>query len=79
MSCHVLPHVQWCHACIVRHVHAGKLAALCIRGTPEIAYGHAVCTSQMIYIKINCLTFWHPKYENCKPECAEKDSHCHAQ
>ena len=29
--------------------------------------------SQMIFIKIN------PKYENCKPEHAEKDSHSHAQ
>ena len=39
----------------------------------------AVCTSQTIFIKNSCLTFWHPKYKNCKPECAEKDSHCHAQ
>ena len=54
-------------------------AALCIHGAPEITYGHAVCASQMIFIKINCITFWHPKYENCKPEHAQKDSHCHAQ
>ena len=32
--------------------------------------------SQAIFIKN---TFWHPRYENCKPEHAEKDSHCHAQ
>ena len=24
-------------------------------------------------------TFQHPKYGFCKQECAEKDSHCHAQ
>ena len=52
---------------------------LCIHGMPEITYGHAICASRTIFIKINCLTFWHPKYENCKPEHAEKDSHCHAQ
>ena len=45
----------------------------------KITYGCAIHTSQTIFIKINCITFWHPKYENCKPECAEKDSHCHAQ
>ena len=65
--------------CIMRRAHAGKPATLCIYGMPEITYGHAVHASQMIFIKINCLTFWHPKYVNCKPECAEKDSHCHAQ
>ena len=63
----------------MQHAHAGKLAALCICGAPEITYGHAVRASQAIFIKINYLTFWHPKYKNCKPECAEKDSHCHAQ
>ena len=46
---------------------------------PEITYGHAICASQTIFIKINCLAFWHPKYKNCKPEHAEKDAHCHAQ
>ena len=35
--------------------------------------------AKSISIKINHFTFWHPKYENCKPECAEKDSDCHAQ
>ena len=64
---------------IVRCMHAGNLAALCIRGTPEITYGHVIHASQTIFIKINCLAFWHPKYKNCKPERAEKDSHCHAQ
>ena len=48
-------------------------------GAPGISYGYAICASQKIFIKINCLTFWHPKYEICKPECAGKDSHCHAQ
>ena len=61
------------------HTHAGKLATLCIRGVPEITYGHAIHASQTIFIKNNHLTFWHPKYENFKPEHAEKDSHCHAQ
>ena len=55
-------------------MHAGKLAALCICGTQEITYGHAICTSQTIFIKINCLTFWHPKYKNSKPEHAEEDN-----
>ena len=52
---------------------------LCIHGMPGITYGHAVHASQTIFIKIDRLTFWHPKYENFKPEHAEKDSHCHAQ
>ena len=52
---------------------------LCKHGMPEITYGHAVCTSQTTFKKTNCLTFKHPKYENCKPEHAENDSHCHAQ
>ena len=60
-------------------MHAGKPATLCIHGAPEIAYGCAVCASLMIFIKNNCLTFSHPKYESSKPEHAEKDSHCHAQ
>ena len=63
----------------MRRVHAGKPVALIIRGAPEIAYGHAAHASQTIFIKINRLTFYHPKYKNCKPERAEKDSHCHAQ
>ena len=60
-------------------MHTGKLAALIIRGAPGFTYGCAVRTSQTIFIKINCLTFQHPKYENRKPEHAEKESHCHAQ
>ena len=63
----------------MRHMHAGKPATLCIHGMPEITYGHAIHASQTIFIKINHLTFLHPKYENCKPEDAKKDSHCHAQ
>ena len=57
----------------------GKLAALCIHDMPGTTYGHAIRASRTIFIKNNHLTFLHPKYENCKPECAEKDSHCHAQ
>ena len=60
-------------------MHTGKLAALGICGAPEITYVHAVHTSQTIFIKINCLTFWHRQYKNCKRECSEKDSHCHAE
>ena len=45
---------------------------LCKCGTPEITYGHAIHASQTILIKINHHTFEHPKYENCKPECAKK-------
>ena len=63
----------------MRHAHTGKPATLIIRGVPGITYGHAIHTSQTISIKINCLTFKHSKYENRKPEHAEKDSHCHAQ
>ena len=51
-------------------MHAGKPATLNIRGVPGFTYGHAVH---------NYLTLYLPKYENRKPECAEKDSHCHAQ
>ena len=80
-SAYVMPHFT-AHAvtpCIVQCPHTGKPAALCIHGTPEITYGHAVRASQVIFIKINCLTFCNPKYKNCKPEHAEKDSHYHAQ
>ena len=78
---HVMPHVtaravtSW----IAQRAHTGKPAALIIRGAPEIMYGCAIRTSQTIFIKINRLTFQHPKYKNCKPERDEKDSHCHAQ
>ena len=61
------------------HMDTGKPATLFICGAPGITYGHAIRASQTISIKINCFTFWHPKYENYKPEHAEKDSHCHAQ
>ena len=57
------------HASHGTRMQASQLP-LCIHGVPKITYGHAICTSQSIYIKINCLTFWHPKYQNCKPECA---------
>ena len=60
-------------------MHTGKLATLCIRGAPGITYGCTICASQTIFIKINYLTFWHPKYKICKPEHAGKDSHCHAK
>ena len=52
---------------------------LCKHGMPEITYGQAICTSQAILIKNNHFTFFHPKYENGKPECAKKHSRCHAQ
>ena len=74
MSCHVLLHVQF-----TRHVHEGKPANLIIHGMPGFTYGHAIHAGQMIFIQNNHLTYLHPKYENRKPERAEKDSHCHAQ
>ena len=37
--------------------HAGKPAALNIRGAPEITYGRAIRASRTIYNKINHLTF----------------------
>ena len=33
-------------------MHTGKLAALIIHGTPGNTYGHAIHTSQTIFIKI---------------------------
>ena len=57
MSCHVSQHMQRRHARIARHAHAGKPAALNIRGAPEITYGRAVHASRTIYNKINRLTF----------------------
>ena len=63
----------------MRCMHVGKSAALIIRGAPGFTYGHAVRSSQTIFIKNKRLTFQHPKNKNRKPECAEKDSHCHAQ
>ena len=80
---HVMPCVTACAVTSCAHradgAHVGKPVALIIRGTPEITYGHAIHASRTIFIRNNCLTFQHPKYENCKPEHAEKDSHCHAQ
>ena len=56
----------------MRRMHAGKSATLCICGMPGITYECAIHTSQMIFIKNNSLTDWHPKYKNCKPEHAKK-------
>ena len=64
---------------IAQHAHAGKQAALCVRGMPGISYGCAVHVGQTIFIKINHLTFKHPKCGFRKQERAGKDSHCHAQ
>ena len=66
------------HALHGTHMQAGR-PPLYKHGVPEVTYGHAVCASQTIFIKNNCFTFFHPKYENCKPEHAKTDSHCHAQ
>ena len=57
---HVMPRVtaRAVTSCAYRAMaHAGKQAALIIRGAPEITYGCAVRASQTIYIKINRLTF----------------------
>ena len=37
--------------------HNENSMPLCKHGMPEITYGHAIHTSQMIFIKINRLTF----------------------
>ena len=57
MSCHVSQHVQGRYVRIARHAHAGKPAALIIRGMPEITYGRAVPASQTIDIKITTSHF----------------------
>ena len=63
----------------MRQVHAGKLDTLIIHGALGFTYGCAIHAGRMIFIKINHLRFFHPEYKNCKPQHAEKDSHCHAQ
>ena len=79
-SAYIMPCITACAVMsFARCTHTGKPATLCICGMPEITYRHAIDASQTIFIKINHLTFWDPKYKNCKPEHAEKDSHCHAQ
>ena len=60
-------------------VHTGKLTIPILHGAQEISYWPAIHASHVTFIKINCLTFLHPKYENFKPKHAGKDSHCHAQ
>ena len=57
MSCHMSQHVQRRHVRIARHMHAGKQAALIIRGAPEITYRRAIHASRTIFIKNNRLTF----------------------
>ena len=58
--------VTSCMHCMVHALHGACMLAsqppLCIHGAPEITYGHAIHASQTIFIKINCLTSWHPKY-----------------
>ena len=77
----------------MQHMHTDKPSTLYIMRTLHgvhvqasqppyvyvVGYGCAIHASQTIFIKINCLTFWHPKYDICKPEHDGKDSHCHAQ
>ena len=79
---HIMPHVTACAmtSCMHRAAHARRQA-----GHPMYMW-HArnylcMCHSRKPnnIIKINCLTFWHPKFKICKPECAGKDSCCHAQ
>ena len=57
---HVMPRVtaRAVTSCAHRRcAHAGKPAALVIRGVPEITYGRAIRASQTIFIKNNRLTF----------------------
>ena len=56
-SCHVLLQCSY----IMRTLHGAHMQAsrppLYKRGMPEITYGHAMHTSQMIFIKNNHFTF----------------------
>ena len=79
MSCHVVLQMQWGHVHTTWRAHADKPATLCICSMPGITYGCAICASRTIFIKINHLTFSHPKHDFRKLEHAEKDSYCHAQ
>ena len=45
------------HARIARRTHAGKPAAIIVRGAPGITYGCAVHTSRTIFIKITASHF----------------------
>ena len=57
---HVMPCGITCAmmSCANRAAYACRQAGpLCIHGMPGITYGHAVRTSQTIFIKINHLTF----------------------
>ena len=56
-SCHVVLHVQWCHACIVRHTHAGKLATLIICGMPGITHGCAFTQAEQYISKLRASHF----------------------
>ena len=55
MPCVTAPAATSCMHCAAHA--AGKLATLIICGMPGITYGRAVHTGQMIFIKINRLTF----------------------
>ena len=52
---------------VMRALHGAHTQAsqppLCIHGVLEITYGYAIRASQTIFIKINCLTFWHQKLQ----------------
>ena len=58
---HAMPRVTTCAVMSCTHrvacAHAGKPSTLIIHGAPGITYGCAIHTGQMIFIKINCLTF----------------------
>ena len=55
---YIMPRVTTCAVMsCTHHTHAGKLATLCICGTPGITYGHAIHASQMIFIKITTSHF----------------------
>ena len=80
-SAYVMPYVT-AHAvmsCTHHMAHACRQASPYVYVAWQKLHGHSICTSQTIFIKINHLTVYHLKYKNCKPECAEMDSHCHAQ
>ena len=54
---HLMPRVTARAVTSCVHCTARAWAALIIRGVPGNTYGPAICASQTIFIKNNCLTF----------------------
>ena len=73
---YIMPHVAACAVTSCTHcvVHAFRQA-----GHPYVNVVRQKLLMDMLFapakLYLTKLTA-HPKYKNCKPECAEKDSHC---